>query len=231
MDRKDLLFSSGYDSCAAWLYPAAGSADLAPIIVMAHGLSERAATGWGPSRSVSRPGASPRSSSTTAVSETARPDLFDPARQLDDWRAAIAFARSLPGVDAGRVAVFGSSLGGGNALAAAAGDSRVAAAISQVPFLDRDSQTYRASAEVTAQMMAAAAAGGTCPPSGSRTRRRSSVPLTPRPAGAMLLPSARTPAGGIGFQRTGSWGLRTVRSATPLRCTARGWSASPGAIR
>jgi predicted acyl esterase len=70
---------------------------------------------------------------------TGEPDLFDPARQLDDWRAAIAFARSLPRVDAGRVATFGSSLGGGNALAAAAEDPRVAAAISQVPFLDRDS--------------------------------------------------------------------------------------------
>jgi pimeloyl-ACP methyl ester carboxylesterase len=48
------------------------------------------------------------------------PDLFDPTAQLDDWQAAIGFARSLSGVDAGRVATFGSSMGGGNALAAAA---------------------------------------------------------------------------------------------------------------
>ena len=52
------------------------------------------------------------------------PDLFDPARQLEDWRAAIALARSLAEVDAGRVPTFGSSMGGGNALAAAAEDPR-----------------------------------------------------------------------------------------------------------
>jgi pimeloyl-ACP methyl ester carboxylesterase len=39
MDRKDLLFSSGTDSCAAWLYPAAGGAGPGPVVVMAHGLS------------------------------------------------------------------------------------------------------------------------------------------------------------------------------------------------
>ncbi len=76
------------------------------------------------------------------------PDLFQPARQLDDWRAAIAFARSLSGVDAERVATFGSSMGGGNALAAAAEDPRVAAAISQVPFLDMWRQAHRASPRV-----------------------------------------------------------------------------------
>jgi alpha-beta hydrolase superfamily lysophospholipase len=64
------------------------------------------------------------------------PDRFDPTAQLGDWRAAIAFARSLAGIHPQRVATFGSSMGGGNALAAAPGDRDVAAAISQVPFLD-----------------------------------------------------------------------------------------------
>ncbi len=86
-------------------------------------------------------------------------DLFHPARQLDDWRAAIAFARSLPGIGADRLATFGSSMGGGNALAAAAGDRRVAAAISQVPFLDMAGQAYRASPRVAARMLLAAARG------------------------------------------------------------------------
>jgi alpha-beta hydrolase superfamily lysophospholipase len=86
-------------------------------------------------------------------------DLFDPARQLEDWRAAIAFARSPPEVDPERVATFGSSMGGGNALAAAAADPRVAAAISQVPFLDMVKQAHRSSPRVTARMLAAAAQG------------------------------------------------------------------------
>jgi alpha-beta hydrolase superfamily lysophospholipase len=91
------------------------------------------------------------------------PDLFDPRRQLEDWRAAIAFARSLPGIDPGRVATFGSSMGGGNALAAAAGDPHVAAAISQVPFLDIVRQAHRASPRVTAQMLRAAIRGDHLP--------------------------------------------------------------------
>ncbi len=87
------------------------------------------------------------------------PDLFDPALQLEDWRAAIDFARALPGVDAERVATFGSSMGGGNALAAAAGDKRIAAAISQVPFLDMVRQAHRSSPRVSARMLLAAARG------------------------------------------------------------------------
>ena len=87
------------------------------------------------------------------------PDLFHPARQLEDWRAAIAFARSLPGIDAERVATFGSSMGGGNALAAAADDPRVAAAVSQVPFLDIWRQSHRSSLRVTVRMLLAAVRG------------------------------------------------------------------------
>ncbi len=87
------------------------------------------------------------------------PDLFDPQRQLDDWRAAIAFARSLAEADPERVVTFGSSMGGGNALAAAAADQRVAAAISQVPFLDLLRQAHRSSPRVRAAMLAAAVRG------------------------------------------------------------------------
>ena len=91
------------------------------------------------------------------------PDHVDPALQLEDWRAAIAHARSLAGVDPGRIATFGSSLGGGNALAAAAEDSAIAAAISQVPFLDRETQAYRSAPPVQAAIEAAAAGGGHLP--------------------------------------------------------------------
>jgi alpha-beta hydrolase superfamily lysophospholipase len=90
-------------------------------------------------------------------------DRFDPRMQLEDWSTAISFARSLPGSDPKRVATFGSSMGGGNALAAAAMDPRVAAAISQVPFLDIVTQAHRSSPQVTARMLAAAARGDHLP--------------------------------------------------------------------
>jgi alpha-beta hydrolase superfamily lysophospholipase len=162
--RDDLQFSAGGESCAAWLYRPADGARPRPVIVMAHGLSGTRRDGLG---------AFAERFATAGVAalvfdhrgfgdSSGEPDLFHPARQLDDWRAAIAFARSLPGIDGSRLATFGSSMGGGNALAAAAEDRRVAAAISQVPFLDVLRQSRRSSA-LTLKMLAAALRGGHLP--------------------------------------------------------------------
>lgn len=166
--REDLRFTSGAEQCAAWLYPAVGrgpgttdTAASVPLIVMAHGLS-------GTRRD--RLGAFAERFAATGIAalvfdhrgfgdSDGEPDLFEPARQLEDWRAALAFGRSLPGVDGERVATFGSSMGGGNALAAAAADQRIAAAISQVPLLDIVRQAHRSSPRVTAQVLAAAVRG------------------------------------------------------------------------
>lgn len=54
--------------------------------------------------------------------------------QLDDVRAVLRHVRSLPSVDPGRVALWGSSLGGGHVLSVAAEDPGLAAVIAQVPF-------------------------------------------------------------------------------------------------
>jgi alpha-beta hydrolase superfamily lysophospholipase len=161
MNRQDLHFPSGADACAAWLYPAAQALDAAPIIVMAHGLSGTRRDRLGPfAERFAAAGIAALVFDHRGFGDSAgEPDLFHPARQLEDWRAAIGFARSLPGIDADRVATFGSSMGGGNALAAAADDPRVAAAVSQVPFLDMWSQAYRSSARVTARMLLAAIRG------------------------------------------------------------------------
>ena len=53
---------------------------------------------------------------------------------------------------------FGSSIGGGNALAAAAEDRHVRAVISQVPMLDLRRQAHRSPPEVVARVRAAAEA-------------------------------------------------------------------------
>jgi uncharacterized protein len=161
MSREDLRFSSGADSCAAWVYPAAGEAPAAPIVVMAHGLSgtRRDRLGAFAERFAAAGIAALVFDHRGFGDSGGEPDLFLPKRQLEDWRSAIAFARSLPGIDAERVATFGSSMGGGNALAAAAGDPRVAAAVSQVPFLDMVRQAHRSSLRVTARMLLAAVLG------------------------------------------------------------------------
>jgi uncharacterized protein len=161
MERQDLEFRSDGDACAAWLYPAAGGAATAPIVVMAHGLSGTRRDRLGPfAERFAAAGFAALVFDHRGFGDSGgEPDLFEPRRQCEDWRAALAFARSLPGTDPDRVATFGSSMGGGNALAAAAADPRVAAAISQVPFLDIVRQAHRSSPRVSARMLTAAIAG------------------------------------------------------------------------
>ncbi len=161
MNRRNLQFSSGADLCAAWLYPAAGDTPAAPIVVMAHGLSgtRRDRLGAFAERFAAAGIAALVFDHRGFGDSEGEPDLFHPKRQIEDWRAAIALARSLPGVDADRVATFGSSMGGGNALAAAAQDPRVAAAISQVPFIDIVRQAHRSSLRVTVRVLFAAVLG------------------------------------------------------------------------
>src|SRR3954447_14275708 len=130
--REDLRFTSGGESCAAWLYPAArstaapsssraagdvmaaahDSSDRGPLIVMAHGLSgtRRDRLGAFAERFAADGLAALVFDYRGFGDSGGEPDLFSPGRQLEDWRAAIAYARSLPQVDPDRVATFGSSM-------------------------------------------------------------------------------------------------------------------------
>lgn len=137
--RTDVRFPSGSDDCAAWLYtPAKAAADTPlPIIVMAHGLggvkeerldafAERfSAAGYAclvfDYRHFGASGGEPR-------------QLLDVYAQLADWKAAVMYARTLPGIDPERVVVWGTSFGGGHVIITAAEDHRIAAAIAQCPF-------------------------------------------------------------------------------------------------
>lgn len=62
--------------------------------------------------------------------------LLSIAKQLEDYAAAIAYARSLAGVDPERIVVWGSSYSGGHVVAAAVADGRVAGVIAQTPAMD-----------------------------------------------------------------------------------------------
>jgi pimeloyl-ACP methyl ester carboxylesterase len=57
-------------------------------------------------------------------------------KQLADWDAALEYAAGLPEVDRDRVAVWGSSLGGGHAIVVAARHPELRAAVAQCPFTD-----------------------------------------------------------------------------------------------
>ena len=62
--------------------------------------------------------------------------LLDIAAQLDDWRAAIDWARTLEGVDSQRVIGWGTSLSGGHVITLAGTGAALTAIIAQVPHVD-----------------------------------------------------------------------------------------------
>jgi fermentation-respiration switch protein FrsA (DUF1100 family) len=62
--------------------------------------------------------------------------LISVPHQLEDYAAAIAFARTLDGVDPRRIVVWGSSYSGGHVVPVAVADGHIAAVISQVPNMD-----------------------------------------------------------------------------------------------
>lgn len=162
IEREDVVFACAGEDCAAWLYRASGQGDgPAPLIVMAHGLSGTRRDGLGSfAERFASAGVAALVFDHRGFGDSAgERDLFEPSHQLQDWQAAIAFARSLAQVDSDRIATFGSSMGGGNALAAAAADTRIAAAISQVPFLDIVRQAHRSSVGVSVRVLLAAARG------------------------------------------------------------------------
>ena len=130
-------FPSGSEQCAAWLYRPDGPPKPRPLVIMGHGLgadremgldryARRFATaGMGvlvfDYRHFGASGGTPR-------------QLVNIGRQRDDWRAAIAFARTLRGFDATRIALWGTSFGGGHVLSIAHEDDYLAAVVAQCPF-------------------------------------------------------------------------------------------------
>jgi pimeloyl-ACP methyl ester carboxylesterase len=62
--------------------------------------------------------------------------LASPERHREDYRAAVAFARNLDGVDPDRVVLWGTSWSGAHVVYVAADDPAVAAVIAQTPDLD-----------------------------------------------------------------------------------------------
>ncbi len=156
--REDVSFDSHGTSCAAWLYRP-DDVPSPPIIVMAHGfaairvlrLDAYAARfaeagyavlvfdyrGWGDSAGEPR-------------------RVLDIGAQQQDWRAGVAHARALDGVDTKRVVAWGTSFGGGHALHLAAEDQALAAVIAQVPHISGPASTFAQPPGHVARLVAAA---------------------------------------------------------------------------
>lgn len=74
-----------------------------------------------------------------------------PSMQIEDIHTVIAWVKALPGVDAARVGLWGTSLGGGHVLAAAASDPSIRAVVSQLGFADGEQVVTRSMADAEKQ--------------------------------------------------------------------------------
>ncbi len=140
-EREDVQFASGDDRISAWLYrPASGAAgSAAPLLVMAHGL--------GAVRPMRLDAYAERFSGAGYAclvfdyrnfgdSEGRPRQLLDINLQLADWAAAVAYARTLEGIDPDRIGLWGTSFGGGHVIATAARLPGIKAVVAQCPFTD-----------------------------------------------------------------------------------------------
>ncbi|MBL8021031.1 MAG: alpha/beta fold hydrolase [Leptospirales bacterium] len=70
------------------------------------------------------------------TSDGALRNWISPRRHKQDWRAAIRFGKTLPQIDADRIALWGTSLSAGHVVAVSAGRNDVRALSLLVPFSD-----------------------------------------------------------------------------------------------
>ncbi|TDO44253.1 serine aminopeptidase S33 family [Kribbella sp. VKM Ac-2527] len=136
--RVDVSFQSGDSTCSAWLYVPDGVVS-PPVVILGHGL--------GATREMRLDAFAERfaAAGIAALAFTYRHfgdsggqprQLLSIKRQLADWDAAIAYVRTRPDLDGSRMAVWGSSFGGGHAITVAARHPELRAAVAQCPFTD-----------------------------------------------------------------------------------------------
>jgi dienelactone hydrolase len=136
--RHDVSFTSGEDTCAAWLYLPAGVTS-PPVVILGHGL--------GATREMRLDAFAERFAQAGVAAlaftyrhfgdSTGQPrQLLSIKRQLVDWDSAIAWVKTRRDVDGSRIAVWGSSFGGGHAITVASRHPELKAAVSQCPFTD-----------------------------------------------------------------------------------------------
>jgi dienelactone hydrolase len=138
VERRRLRFDSGGIESVGYLYRLQRAASRSPCVVMGTGFSGTQDTPSMQATAVAfaEAGFAAMTFDYRAFGESGgKPrQVVSIKRQHEDFHEAIRCARGQPDVDPAQIAVWGSSLGGGHAIAVAADDPRVAAVVAQVPF-------------------------------------------------------------------------------------------------
>ncbi len=137
--REETSFLSDGTRCAATVFRPQGAVESAtPAVVMAHGFgSPRALRLYAYAERFAAAGYAAVVFDYRGFgdSEGEPRQVLDISMQHDDWTAALAFSRSLPGIDASKIVAWGTSFGGGHVLTVAGRGERLAAVIAQVPHV------------------------------------------------------------------------------------------------
>jgi len=195
MTHASVTFISGGVDCDAWHFT--GTDELAgpggrPVVVMAHGLAGTKDSGLEPfAVGLAKAGLDVLAFDYRGFGASAGSprQVVSMAGQLEDYRAAMAAAARLPGVDPRRLVPWGVSLAGGHVLAAAAHRDDVAAVVSLTPLVDG----LAAGRHAMAHHPPAALLRSTLAGVRSRVGARRLMPVVAAPGelGALTLPGAR----------------------------------------
>jgi dienelactone hydrolase len=136
--RLDVTFGSGDSYCAAWLYLPSGIDD-PPVVILGHGLGatrEMRLDAFGERFAAAGIAAFAFTYRHFGDSGGEPRQLLSIKRQLADWDAAITHLKGRSDVDPTRIAVWGTSFGGGHAITVASRHPELRAAVAQCPFTD-----------------------------------------------------------------------------------------------
>ena len=138
IEQTKVVFESNGITCVGYLHHPAPMRAPRPCVVLAHGFAGTQDT---PSiQAAAQAFAAAGFSALTfdyrnfGESDGAPRQLICIQEQHEDIKAAVRFARSQSSIDPKRVALLGTSLGGGHVIAVAANDPEIAAVVAQVPF-------------------------------------------------------------------------------------------------
>jgi fermentation-respiration switch protein FrsA (DUF1100 family) len=135
--RSDLSFRSRGVVCRGWLYAAAGARGPSPCVVLAHGFAgvrEQGLDAYARRFAAAGISAFVFDYRCFGASDGEPRELVSNLRQVDDWRAAVEFVRTLDRVDPARIALWGTSTSGGHVVKLAAAMPEICAVVTQMPF-------------------------------------------------------------------------------------------------
>ncbi|GAA4821262.1 alpha/beta hydrolase [Actinomycetospora corticicola] len=138
MPHQDIEFDAEGTTIRGWFFPASGTTDKAPTVVMAHGFTavkEMELDRYAEVFSAHGINVLVYDNRGFGDSDGTPRQEIDPWAQIRDYRHAITYASTLDGVDPQRIGIWGSSYSGGHVLVVGAIDRRVKAVVSQVSLI------------------------------------------------------------------------------------------------